>query len=149
MSDLIHLLRDHRTNNIHSPFSFFVLINFLAFLAGSNISYAFLDMVRPFFQNGITPTPKTFTQTSPAVGISFCLIIVRLGAVSPEVREDSWESSQRSRASGIISNSRVSRLPVALDRVKVERDVYVSECEGGLDFMMSSISPKEKPAPVH
>lgn len=112
--------------------TFFVSMNFLAFVAKSNLSYTFLDM------------------TSPAIGISFCLIIVRLGAIAPEVREDSWESSQRSRASGIISNSRLSRLAVPLDRVKVERDVYVSECESGLEFrVMSPIPPEEKQTPVH
>lgn len=107
--------------------TFFVSMNFLAFLAKSNLSYTFLDM------------------TSPAVGISFCLIIVRLGSISPQVRDDSWESTQRTRSSRIMSDSRVARLPVPLDRVKVDRDVYVSECDSGLDFHeMGPISPGEK-----
>lgn len=88
-------------------------------------------------------------QTCPAVGISFCLIIVRLGAISPEVREDSWESSQRSRTLP-VSNSRHSKVPVSLDRIKVDRDVYVSESESGLvEFrMISSTSPCEKESPL-
>ncbi|KAF9779276.1 hypothetical protein BJ322DRAFT_1113616 [Thelephora terrestris] len=110
-----------------------VLMNFFAFLAGSNLSYTFLDM------------------TCPAVGISFCLIIVRLGSIAPEVRVDSWESFQRSGSSRIASDSRHSRLPVALDRVKVERDVYVSASESGdIEFhMMSSVPPHEKQTPIH
>jgi len=64
--------------------------------------------------------------------------------VSPEVRDDSWESSQRSRGLS-ASESRHSRLPVALDRVKVERDVYVSESESGVtDFKISPSTPCEK-----
>jgi len=124
-------------------------MNFLAFVAKSNLSYTFLDMARPLFESDVTPPFNFFIQTSPAIGISFCLIIVRLGAITPEVREDSWESSQRSHASGIISNSRHSRLAVPLDRVKVERDVYVSESESGLDFHVSSpISPEETQNPA-
>jgi len=96
--------------------TFFVFTNFVTFLVKSNISYIFLDM------------------TSPVVGISFCLIIVRLGTVTPEIREDTWESSERSRASKYVSDSRASRLAVPLDRVKVERDVYVSESESGIDL---------------
>lgn len=111
--------------------TFFVSMNFFAFLANSNLSFTFLDM------------------TSPAVGISFCLIIVRLGTITTEVREDSWESTQRSRTSRIlpVTDSRVSRLPVQLDRVKVERDVYISECESNLEFIMGPISPGEKRSP--
>jgi len=110
----------------------FVLMNFSAFLAGSNLSYTFLDM------------------TCPVVGISFCLIIVRLGAVGPEVREDSWESFQRSGSSRLVTDSRHSRLAVPLDRVKVERDVYVNESESGIEFRVSSTIPSdEKQTPVH
>lgn len=53
----------------------FVMMNFLAFLAGSNLVSMFLAM------------------TGPAVGISFCLIIVRLGHVLLEPREESWRVS--------------------------------------------------------
>jgi len=65
--------------------------------------------------------------------------------MSPEVRDESWESSQRSRMLS-VSESRLSRLPVALDRVKVERDVYVSESESGvMEFrMISPSTPREK-----
>ena len=59
--------------------------------------------------------------------------------MAPEAREDSWESSQRSRA------SRMLPLSVPLDRVKVERDVYVSESESGvMEFrVMGSASDKK------
>ncbi|KAF9646495.1 hypothetical protein BDM02DRAFT_3188775 [Thelephora ganbajun] len=94
----------------------FVSINFFAFLSKSNLKYTFLDM------------------TSPVVGISFCLIIVRLGTMTPEVREDSWESFQRSQVSKIlpVSDLRQSKLPISFDRVKAERDVYISESESSV-----------------
>ena len=96
--------------------------------------------------------PNVLAQTSPVIGISFCLIIVRLWAVTPEVNEDSWESSQRSGASrGLpVSNLRFSHLPVSSDRVKVEQDIYVSQAEcGSVEFrMMSPTFPGEKPSPA-
>jgi len=113
--------------------TFFVLANFFAFLAKSNLSVTFLHM------------------TGPVVGISFCLIIVRLGAITAEVREDTWASSQRSRASRVrpISDSPFSRLPLPLDRVKVERDIYVTnDSESGIEFQTAnSISGGEKSSP--
>ena len=97
--------------------------------------------------------PNILVQTSPVVGISFCLIIVRLGAMAPEVREDSWESSQRSHALGVLPfpNPRISKLPVPLDRVKVERDVYVSEARSdAIEFrVMGPTSSGEKRSPVY
>ena len=81
------------------------------------------------------------------VGISFCLIIVRLGAVSQETRGGTWEDSEPTRAPKFASGSRLSGLSVALDRVKVDRDVYVSDSDSGIDFHM--ISSIEKPPLVH
>jgi len=53
-----------------------VTINFLTFLTGSNLASSFLAM------------------TGPAAGISFCLIIVRLGMTLPsQSREESWDIS--------------------------------------------------------
>ena len=101
----------------------------------------------------LTPTPEILPQTCPAVGISFCLIIVRLGTVAPEVREDSWECAQRSGTSRIMTDSRHSGLAVPLDRVKVNRDVYVNESESGIKLRVmsstTSIPPDEKQSPVH
>lgn len=95
--------------------------------------------------------PDVLVQTGPVIGISFCLIIVRLGTMTVEVREDSWENSRRSRASRVLpfTDSQHSK-PIPLDRVKVERDVYVSETESGaMEFhMMGSTSPGEKRSPV-
>ena len=84
-------------------------------------------------------------QTSPIVGITFCLITVRLGAMTVEVREDSWKSNQTSRVLP-FSNSRPSRPAIPLDRVKVEQDVYVSESESSeMKFhVLDSTSPNEK-----
>ena len=73
--------------------------------------------------------------------------------MTAEVREDTWESSERSRASRVLpfSDSQLSKSPIPLDRIKVERDVYVSKSEnGGMEFhMMSSTPPREKRSPVH
>ena len=66
----------------------------------------------------------------------------------PEVREDTWENSQRTRSSRAVplSDSRLSSLPVPLDRVKVERDVYVSDADScAVQFhMMAHASPTGK-----
>lgn len=71
--------------------------------------------------------------------------------MSPEVREDSWQNSQRSRTLP-VSSSQHSKMPVSLDHIKVEHDVYVSESESGLvEFrMIGSISPHdiEKESPI-
>ena len=97
--------------------------------------------------------PNILVQTGPVIGISFCLIVVRLGTLTVEVREDSWESSQHSHASRALpfSDPRLSKSPIPLDRVKVERDVYVSESESGvLEFDMTGpTSTGEKRSPVH
>jgi len=52
--------------------------------------------------NDAIPMSNVFTQTSPALGISFCLITVRLGTTTPEIRKDSWGSSQRIRVSRML-----------------------------------------------
>ena len=100
--------------------------------------------------NYAPPTPDFLAQTSPAIGISFCLIIVRLGFTTPEVRNDSWQSFQQSRALP-ASNSRHSQVPVPLDRVKIEQDVYVSESGSGVvEFhMIAPTSPRKTYSPVH
>lgn len=98
--------------------------------------------------NDTPPTPNhLLAQTSPVVGICFCMIIVRLGSQIPEVREDSWESSQHTRNLS-VSASRLSKVSVALDRVKVERDVYVSASESTF-YTLNQTSPPEKQSTVH
>jgi len=72
--------------------------------------------------------------------------------MAPEVCEDSWESSQRSQGSRALPfhGSRISKVPVPLDRVKVERDVYISEPESGvMEFhVMGPTCPGRKRPPV-
>ena len=84
-------------------------------------------------------------KTNPAVGISFCLIIVRLGSITPEVCDDSWESSYPSRVSRMTPSRGValSGLSVPLDRVKVQQDVYVTESESAINefHMIHQIPP--------
>jgi len=114
--------------------TFSVSLNFFSFLAKTNLKYTFLNL------------------TSPTIGISFCLIIVRLGMTAPEVREDGWGSSQRSRVSRMmpIFASQPSTLPVSLDRVKRERHNSIDESESGVMELraINSIPPTEKQAPV-
>ena len=83
-------------------------MNFLTFLAKSNLVFTFLALVRritvssPNFNRRYRRFPHAHPdahlpclppQTGPAVGISFCLIIVRLGQVLPEQRHESWHMS--------------------------------------------------------
>jgi hypothetical protein len=87
-------------------------------------------------------------QTGPAIAISFCLITVRLGTTKTEARGDTWGNFQRSRASRMMQlpSSRFSGSPNLLDRVKVERDVYVSKSESGaMEFhVVDPNSPADK-----
>jgi len=111
-----------------------ITIGFIVFLTGDNLRHTFLDM------------------SSPALGISFCLIIVRLGTITPQSRKASWGDSQRSRSSRMLpaSDPRHSELPIPLERVKVKEDMYVSRSEGGrMDFhVVAPGSPGEKQSPV-
>lgn len=88
------------------------------------------------------------TQTSPLVGISFCLIIVRLGSPTPEVRNDTWQGSRLSRASKVppISSPRLSKAPVSLASIKVDKEVTVDASESAIvEFhLLSPASPREK-----
>jgi len=97
--------------------------------------------------------PDVLVQTGPVIGITFCLIIVRLGTTTVEIREDTWESSRHSRASRVLpfTDPQHSKAPIPLDRVKVERDVYISDTESGaMEFhMMDPTSSGEKRSPVH
>lgn len=91
-------------------------------------------------------------QVSPALGISFCLIIVRLGFMTPEVHEDSWRGSQPSRTSGIVpvSVSQISSVPISLDHAREERDVYAVESESGVELHTIGSKPlHEKQSRVH
>jgi hypothetical protein len=87
-------------------FRAFATMNFLTWIAGSHLVLAFVTMVRLSFPSHHSPPnitvqihqhwPSFLTfirirlltsskplQTGPVVGISFCLIIVRLGSISP------------------------------------------------------------------
>jgi len=98
----------------------FATMNFLAYLAKSNLSYTFLAM------------------SSPAVGISFCLIIVRLGDVVPVARDDTWDVSVHNQASRTGGSGRIA---VSFPKVKVQQDVYVSESE---DFPTRASEAQER-----
>ena len=77
-------------------------------------------------------------QSSPAVGISFCLIIVRLGRVLPVAREETWDASVCTPASRTGESGQVA---VEFPQIKVQRDVYVSESK---DFPMGSLEARER-----
>ncbi|KAF9644526.1 hypothetical protein BDM02DRAFT_3121771 [Thelephora ganbajun] len=84
----------------------FVTMNFFIFLAGSKLTYTFLLVI------------------SPVIGISFCLIIVRLGHVLPKARSESWRMSIRTPGSRTTGSDKVG---VSFTQLKVRRDVFVSE----------------------
>ena len=74
-----------------------------------------------------SPRQKKSLQSSPAVGIAFCLIIVRLGHILPEPQEDSWNisvctPSSRTRTSG--------RVAIEFPKIEVRREAYAGEPEG-------------------
>jgi hypothetical protein len=117
------------------PLRAFVAINFFAFLAKSNLRYTFMAMVRlsvPYPPPTITvsthrhpPHVHTLTslnhpQTGPVVGISFCLIIVRLGYAPAETQDETWHVSFR-----VPTVSDQDSLSFA--QSKAQRDVYTSE----------------------
>ena len=69
-----------------------------------------------------------FPQTSPAVGISFCLIIVRLGQILPETRDETRQLSESVRPP-VSRPSAPDQVAISFTQVKIQRDVYVSETE--------------------
>lgn len=87
-------------------FRTFVLINFFASLAKSNIVYTFEAMVRSATPLSITTPMYTFrpqllrahlakySQSSPVLGICFCLIMVRLGRIFPVAQGEDWDTSR-------------------------------------------------------
>ena len=131
----------------------FAMMDFLAYLAKSELSYTFLAIVRsPTSTHWCQLTniylhphvhPRSLArlvvppQSSPAVGISFCLIIVRLGQILPEVRDKTWHGSAPTPASRKHTPGQVS---VLFPQVKVQRDVYVS---GLRDFPMESLESQK------
>jgi len=106
-----------------------ISFNFISYLLKSNLKFAFRNL------------------TGPVIGICFCLIAVRLGLATPEVREDYWGSSQQAsrRTSGMLPvfNSHLSGLSVTLGRTKGESHVSVGESESGImePGVIKAISP--------
>ena len=109
-------------------------------------------MVR-FLPSDVQSMPNLLVQASPVLGISFYLIIVRLGFMTPEVRERGWQSSQRSRTSGTmpVFAPRFSGVSVSLDRAKGDQDVSVSESENAMTelYVIGPTPPHEKQSPIH
>ena len=112
-------------------FRTFSTMNFISFLAKSNLTFTFLAMVRLL----APPPPPNITasmpahvhpqspQSGPAVGISFCLIIVRLGKVLPEARDKTLEVSIRTPAS---RTPVPDRLAISFPQVDGQQDTWVS-----------------------
>jgi len=140
-------------------FRTFATMNFIAFLFKSNLSYTFyatvclsLSLPLPRSHGVNSPTPAfrphvcpdscaylvNLPQSSPAVGISFCLIIVRLGHVLPVAREETCDASFYAPASRTGASGRVA---VSFPQVNVQRDVYVSESK---DFPMGAPEARER-----
>ena len=79
-----------------------------------------------------------FSQSSPVVGTSFCLIIVRLGQILPEARDETWRTSIRTPALRTRGSDLVS---VSFPQVEIRRDVYMSESK---DFPMETLEPRKQ-----
>ena len=115
----------------------FSVLNFFTALAKSNLTYVFLALVRSSVHHpahqGINYLPSSRThiakppQSGPAAGISFCLIIVRLGHVLPEPQDETWCTSIRTPAPRRSVSTRVA---VLFPQVHVQRDVYMSGSKG-------------------
>ena len=58
------------------------------------------------------------------VGISFCLIIVRLGCTLPGVQDEDWHTSFCIPASRAATSGQIA---VAFAQVKVRQDAYANE----------------------
>jgi len=86
----------------------FVALNFFAFLAKSNLAITFLAM------------------TSPAVGISFCLIIVRLGQILPGSRNETWHVSVHTPSVRLPGTSPLAGSFASFAQIQVQPDVFVS-----------------------
>ena len=72
-------------------------------------------------------------QTGPVVGISFCLIIVRLGSPLPEVQDEDWHVSFRTPPSKSATSDQIA---VSLAQFKIQRNESVSgprECHMELE----------------
>jgi len=121
-------------------------MNFIAFLAKSNFTYTFFAMVRssvpppPPLEHGISSEKPTFLphvdphshihlakspQISPAVGISFCLIIVRLSHILPQARDEPWHASVRTQPAPRTQGS--DHATIQFSQVGDQRDTYTSE----------------------
>lgn len=72
------------------------------------------------------------------VGISFCLIIVRLGQIVPEARDETWHTSAHSPSSRTYASGRVA---VAFPQVVIQQDVYVSDSK---DFPMETLGSQKQ-----
>lgn len=126
-----------------SAFRAFSTMNFVTFLAKSNLTYTSLAMVRSsaFITRPnvtVSISPHVHPQSGPAVGISFCLIIVRLGRILPEARDNTLEVSIRTPA----SRSRPpDHLAVSFPQVEAQRNVWV---RGSNDLPMGSLESQKR-----
>ena len=73
------------------------------------------------------PSVLTFTpQSGPAVGISFCLIIVRLGHIFPVARDETWHMSSRTSASHPTASNLTT---ISFRKVEAKQDASLGESE--------------------
>ena len=65
-------------------------------------------------------------QSGPAVGICFCLIIVRLGHVFPVAREETWHMSNHTPASHPTASDLKT---ISFRKVEAKQDTFLGESE--------------------
>jgi len=132
----------------------FVALNFFSFLAKSELANTFLAMVRSpisppsYYGFGVlSPTlhysrsltyPVNSPQTGPAVGISFCLIIVRLGRTLPEAQDETWHISFHTPPSQVATTDQVA---VSFTQAKAQQGVHAND---STTFPMGSMKSSQE-----
>ena len=85
------------------------------------------------------PSVLTFTpQSSPAVGISFCLIIVRLGHIFPVARDETWHMSSPTPASHPTTSNLTT---ISFGKVEAKQDASPGESE---DHPMGTLDSRKQ-----
>ena len=136
-------------------FRTFASITFFTALAGSSLTYTFAAMVRstilPSHHSMNTSTPTFLShvhrrsranfaesqQSSPILGICFCLIIVRLGRIFPVAQEEIWHTCIRAPPS---RSRRPDRVSVSFPPVEIRRGTYVNDVK---DFPMEPLGSQK------
>ena len=84
------------------------------------------------------PSLTSTLQSGPAVGICFCLIIVRLGHVFAVARDETWHMSSSTPASHPTTSNLTS---ISFRKVEVKQDTSLGESE---DYPMGTLDSQKQ-----